>query len=384
MRRQPLLAQRFFDRYEPVHAVTYFAPEARAALDALGYRGFWMGYFAARSARLGAVPREVVAAIFYNFAPERVAKALPAAWEIAGPQAALRARQESAVAALGRYGLHPDENVAVAAELAAKAARGAPLDGRPLFAANLALPWPEDPLAALWHATTLLREQRGDAHVAVLAAAGISGRESNVLHAAAGNVSRDYIARTRDYDEASWRRHEQRLAERGLLDGDGADRRRPTVQGPHRSDHRRAGPVGAQRADRRRGGDAVRGAHPDHPRGDRRRRHPRRHPDDVAPRRITRRQRAFGGPMSGRPLPGGVVHKLPADLRESLIGNATALAAWNDITPLARNEFICWVEDAKQQATRERRIRRTVEELEEGKRRPCCWPGCKHRERTGK
>ncbi|PBA18007.1 SCO6745 family protein [Mycobacterium avium] len=222
MRRQPLLARRFFDRYEPVHAVTYFAPEARAALDALGYRGFWMGYFAARSAPLGAVPREVVAAIFYNFAPERVAKALPAAWEIAGPQAALRARQESAVAALRRYGLRPDENVAVAAELAAKAARGAPLDGRPLFAANLALPWPEDPLAALWHATTLLREQRGDAHVAVLAAAGISGRESNVLHAAAGNVSRDYIARTRDYDEASWRRHEQRLAERGLPDGDGA------------------------------------------------------------------------------------------------------------------------------------------------------------------
>ncbi|WP_019739361.1 helix-turn-helix domain-containing protein, partial [Mycobacterium avium] len=63
---------------------------------------------------------------------------------------------------------------------------------------------------------------RGDGHGAVLAAAGISGRESNVLHAAAGNVSRDYIARTRDYDEASWRRHEQRLAERGLLDGDGA------------------------------------------------------------------------------------------------------------------------------------------------------------------
>lgn len=221
MRRQPVLARRFFDRYEPVHAVTYFAPEARAALDALGYRGFWMGYFAARSAPLGAVPREVVTAVFYNFAPERVAKALPAAWEIAGPQAALQARQQSAVAALRRYGLGPDENVRVAAELAGKAARNAPLDARPLFAANLALPWPEDPLAALWHATTLLREQRGDAHVAVLAAAGISGREANVLHAAAGNVSRDYLARTRDYDEASWRRHEQRLAERGLLSDDG-------------------------------------------------------------------------------------------------------------------------------------------------------------------
>ncbi|OCB08459.1 SCO6745 family protein [Mycobacterium intracellulare] len=221
MRRRPELARRFFDRYEPVHAVTYFAPEARAALDALGYRGFWMGYFAARSAPLGTVPREVVTSVFYNFAPERVAKALPAAWEIAGPQAALRARQESAVAALRRYGLGSDENVRVAAELAGKAARHAPLDARPLFAANLALPWPDDPLTALWHATTLLREQRGDGHVAVLAAAGISGRESNVLHAAAGNVARDYIARTRDYDEAAWRHHEQRLAERGLLSDDG-------------------------------------------------------------------------------------------------------------------------------------------------------------------
>jgi Helix-turn-helix family len=217
-----MLARRFFDRFEPVHAVTYFAPEARAALDGLGYRGFWMGYFAARSAPLGPVPPEVVTAIFYNFAPERVAKALPAAWQIAGPEAALGARRESAVAALRRYGIDSDENIALAAELAGRAAREAPVDGRPLFAANLALPWPEDPLAALWHATTLLREHRGDAHVAVLVAAGVSGRESNVLHAAAGGVPRDYIARTRDYDEAAWRRHEQRLAERGLLDGDGS------------------------------------------------------------------------------------------------------------------------------------------------------------------
>src|SRR6516225_5381490 len=154
MRRQPQLARRFFDRFEPVHAVTYFAPEARAAFDGLGYRGFWMGYFAARSAPLGIVPREVVTAIFYNFAPERVAKALPAAWEIAGPEAALRARQDSAVAALRRYGIGTDENVSVAAELTGRAARQAPLDGRPLFAANLALPWPDDPLAALWHAAT--------------------------------------------------------------------------------------------------------------------------------------------------------------------------------------------------------------------------------------
>lgn len=88
-------------------------------------------------------------------------------------------------------------------------------------------------------------------------------------------------------------------------------------------------------------------------------------------------------PVSSERVPGGVVHELPADLREALSGNATALAAWKDITPLARNEFICWVEEAKQDTTRQRRIRRTQEELEEGLRRPCCWPGCHHRERNG-
>jgi uncharacterized protein YdeI (YjbR/CyaY-like superfamily) len=88
--------------------------------------------------------------------------------------------------------------------------------------------------------------------------------------------------------------------------------------------------------------------------------------------------------VSSNRVPGGVVHKLPLDLRKALIANPTALAVWKDITPLARNEFICWVEDAKQEMTRNRRIRRTQEELEEGQRRPCCWPGCRHRERTGR
>ena len=109
---------------------------------------------------------------------------------------------------------------------------------------------------------------------------------------------------------------------------------------------------------------------------------PRPHDDDVDI--CARRHGRYAAPVSGQNLPGGVVHELPADLRAALLVNATALEAWNDITPLARNEFICWVEDAKQETTRERRIRRTQEELEEGQRRPCCWPGCKHRDRTGK
>ena len=83
-------------------------------------------------------------------------------------------------------------------------------------------------------------------------------------------------------------------------------------------------------------------------------------------------------------VPGGVVHRLPADLRTALVGDPVALDRWLDITPLARNEFICWVEDARRPATRERRIRRTREELGDGMRRPCCWPGCAHRERNGR
>jgi hypothetical protein len=219
--REPRLARRFFDRFEPVHGVTYFSPESRAAFDGLGYRGFWMGYFAGRSAPLGIMPTNVVTALFYNFAPSRVARALPDAWEIAPPDAALRAREDSAVATLRRYGL-TDDGVQRAAELAAKAARSAPFDGRPLFAANAALPWPTEPLAELWHAVTLLREQRGDGHVAVLTASGLSGRESNVLHAAAGRVPPEMIMRARDYDEDQWRHYQDQLARRGLLDGDGA------------------------------------------------------------------------------------------------------------------------------------------------------------------
>ncbi len=214
------MARRFVDRFEPVHAVTYFAPEARNALDGLGFHGFWMGYFAARSAPFGIVPPEVVTATFYNFTPERVTKSLRAAWEVATPADALHARLESAVAALRRYGVTDDE-ADTAATLAAKAARGAPLDGRPLFAANAALDWPDEPLAKLWHAVTLLREQRGDGHVAVLAAHQVSGRESNVLHAAAGRVPQEMIMRSRDYDDQLWNHYSDRLGRRGLLDGDG-------------------------------------------------------------------------------------------------------------------------------------------------------------------
>lgn len=88
--------------------------------------------------------------------------------------------------------------------------------------------------------------------------------------------------------------------------------------------------------------------------------------------------------MSNLQMLSGTVHKMPADLQKALVSNAAALLAWNDITPLARNEWICWVEGAKLIETRERRVERTHTELAEGKRRPCCWPGCMHRPKNRK
>lgn len=222
MARTPTLARRLFERFEPVHAITYFAPEARASTQALGYQSFWAGYFVTRSAPLGPVAPQVVEAIFYNFSSQRVAKSLAGAWDIATPEQALAARQTGAVAALRRYGLTDDENLRTAADLLGRAARGAAVDGRPLFAALLAVPWPDEPVAALWHAATLLREQRGDAHVATLVAAGVSGRESSVLHVAAGRTAKDKIVSTRDYDAAEWEAVTARLARRGLLTTDGS------------------------------------------------------------------------------------------------------------------------------------------------------------------
>jgi len=223
MARDPARARDVWRRLEPIHAVTYFSPEPLAALADAGYKGFWMGYFAGRAAPLGAVGPDIVGALFYNFAPSRVARALPDAWSYAGPDVALRVRLEGAVAALRRLvgDAVPDADVREAAELAATAARSAPVDGRALFAANRALPWPDEPLAVLWHAATLLREHRGDGHVALLVALGLSGRECNVFQSAGGNVPREMIQRARDYDEAEWSGVVAGLAERGLMHPDG-------------------------------------------------------------------------------------------------------------------------------------------------------------------
>jgi hypothetical protein len=223
MIRDALLARRLWSRLEPIHAVTYFSPEPLAALADAGYKGFWMAYFAGRAAPMGRVGPEIVFATFYNFSMAHVSRALPDSWTFAPPSAALEARQEGSVAALRRAFADPElaESVATAAMLTRVAAESAPMEGRTLFAANRALPWPEEPTAALWHAATLLREHRGDGHVAVLTAAGIHGREANVLQSAAGVVPRDVFAVARQYGEAEWDSISAILVGRGLIDRDG-------------------------------------------------------------------------------------------------------------------------------------------------------------------
>ncbi|WP_344778330.1 SCO6745 family protein [Nocardioides panacisoli] len=208
---------------EPVHAVTYFSPEPLAALKAAGYRGFWMGYFAGRAAPLGATGPELVHALFYNFTFDHVARALPDAWGFAPPEAALAARSEGSVAALRR---HLGEQASApeierAAEIAARAAAAAPLEGRPLFAANRSLPEPDEPLARLWHAATLLREHRGDGHVATLLAAGIGGRAAHVFHAIASGTPADTYAAARHLGPDEWDALVAGLRERGYVDDAG-------------------------------------------------------------------------------------------------------------------------------------------------------------------
>ena len=217
------LARRLWSRLEPIHVVTYFSPEARAALSGAGYKGFWMGYFAGRAAPMGPVGAEIVHAAFYNFSIAHVSRAIPDAWSFAPPSVALEARQRGAAAALQRAFARNDlaESVETAAVLARAAAESAPMEGRALFAANRALPWPEEPTAALWHACTLLREHRGDGHVAALAAAGIGGREANVLQAAAGLVPREVFEVARHYDDAEWDSVSAGLIDRGLVGPEG-------------------------------------------------------------------------------------------------------------------------------------------------------------------
>jgi len=205
---------------EPIHAVIYYAPERRAATDALGLKGGWMSYFGCRAAPLGAVNAAVVTALFYNFHPQMVARAIPDAWTYATPNALLEARLVSMDAALRRvFGedVITSPSMSRAAELATAAA-SCDMPGRPVGAANQGVLEPDEPHLRLWQALTTIREHRGDGHVARLVDAGVYPSEALVLQALTGRSPEVGLRSNRGWSDEEWTAAADSLRARGLVD----------------------------------------------------------------------------------------------------------------------------------------------------------------------
>lgn len=213
-------ARAMWTMFEPVHDVTYFAPEALSAFTEAGLRGYWRGYFAGRAAPLGVARAAVVTASFYNFAPAFVARAIPGVWDLITPQEAIAVREAGAAASLRRLLAGREAEAAKAASLLWRAVEDLEFAGRVLSAANTELPVSSEPLTRLWQATTLLREHRGDGHFAALAAADIDGCEAVVLRCAK-DIPRDLMQPARGWTDEQWGAAVARLTERGWIGEDG-------------------------------------------------------------------------------------------------------------------------------------------------------------------
>lgn len=216
-----LMARKTWRTLEPSHGMIYFVPEAAAAYERLGITGR-MGYFASRAAPMGAVTPEVVVSTFFNFNPVLVHAAIPRAWEIATPVSLLAARLEAVDGAFRR--LLGDEVIASPEmERAAQLARGMAevagtrVEGRPLCAGHANLPWPDEPHLALWHAQSVLREFRGDGHIALLLTHGLSGIEALITHGSTGDVPLRILQSTRGWTDVEWNVTVVSLRERGWL-----------------------------------------------------------------------------------------------------------------------------------------------------------------------
>ncbi|HWF16525.1 MAG TPA: hypothetical protein VG244_10130 [Acidimicrobiales bacterium] len=249
-----LLARKTWRTLEPLHGMIYFVPEAAEAYARLGVTGR-AGYFASRAAPMGAVSADVVIATFFNFNPDLVRSAIPGAWDIATPEHLVEARLAAVDAAFRRIlgdAVVGSPDMGRAAELAQIAADEAcrHLEGRPLAAAHADLEWPTEPHLRLWHAQSILREFRGDGHIALLVVHGLSGIEALVTHAAAGDVPAHALLATRAWPGEAWEVAAEGLRGRGWLEagdelrfsGSGATRRREIEDG---TDSLAAAPYGA-------------------------------------------------------------------------------------------------------------------------------------------
>lgn len=209
----------FWRSIEAIHSGVYFAPDAKQQYEALGLKGYWMGYVASRSAAVGTPSATTVTALFHGFAPAIIERALPEAWHRASRDDILTARLD-----LARRALAPavagGDTARIARELGL-VIRGLDFAGKPLAAAHADLPAPDDEVGRLWHAATVIREYRGDCHVAVLTAAGLDGVTANALAVAAGLVPAEQRT-VRGWSEDQWSDAVGRLGTRGWVDATGA------------------------------------------------------------------------------------------------------------------------------------------------------------------
>ncbi|MEM8924130.1 MAG: hypothetical protein AAGD35_11575 [Actinomycetota bacterium] len=218
-------ARELWWRLEPLHAVTYFAPESLEAAGDVGVNGFWRTYFAFRAAPLGRCSAATATAAFFGFAPSMVARAIPSVWELASPSALLAARAAGAAAALRR--LAPDDlplllddswTIGALAETVNRGKAGT----LALYLGNREVPPPDDPVAALWQLATTLREHRGDGHVVSWTARGFAPIDVAVLFVAAGGTSRHALQPHRGWTDDEWADAVEGNRRRGLLGGDTA------------------------------------------------------------------------------------------------------------------------------------------------------------------
>jgi hypothetical protein len=217
------IARRMFGLVEPIGVIPYSADEPNEAMYALGFTDYWDTYFAGRAAPLGLVPAEVVDALFYNFAPGEVARHIPKVWRTTTPEAAIAARQKGCATALRRTlgDLVDIPRFERATDLLLEAATSAPLEGRPMYAALRSIPIPDDVVERLFHGASLLREHRGDGHIAALVIEDISGLQAHVLVALEMGMPAEKFGRLHHLPPAQITAVTDGLRGRGLIGDDG-------------------------------------------------------------------------------------------------------------------------------------------------------------------
>ncbi|WP_406180359.1 SCO6745 family protein [Streptomyces canus] len=222
---EPRAGRRCHNPLNSLHAAHYFSPDLGRELAAIGVTHPRAVNFAVRAAALGPVGPGAVTAAFYNYKHELVAEHVPAVWRTATPEQVLAARARAVDSTLrrllGEQAVASDE-MAEAARLALRATEACSRAARPLYSAHADLPVPQEPHLAFWHAATLLREHRGDGHLAALMSAGLDGLEALVTHTATGRgMTPSWVFTTRGWTRQEWDAAVGRLRERGLLDADG-------------------------------------------------------------------------------------------------------------------------------------------------------------------